>query len=295
MALESFNSYFSYLEAIEPLNDAERGRLWTALLIYSSTGTVPEMRGNERFLFPSMKGQIDRDREKYDTFCEKQAENGRRGGRPPKPEDNSESQKTQAFFKEPKKTYDKDKDKEKAKDKEKERDKDKDKKDEPSSIPPTSSPYPPTDGSSCAEAGEPAPPPEAKAPQKKKVDVPFSPTVITLVLNDHTEHEVTQCDLDNWQELFPGVDVMQELRSMKAWCEGNPALRKTKKGIVRFIVSWLVKEQNKSSTRPASAPSTRKYQTAAEYRATNDIPTSDPMRDDSTRLRRQLERKKEAT
>ena len=26
MALESFNSYFSYLEAIEPLNDAERGR-----------------------------------------------------------------------------------------------------------------------------------------------------------------------------------------------------------------------------------------------------------------------------
>ena len=293
MALESFNSYFSYLEAIEPLNDAERGRLWTALLIYSSTGTVPEMRGNERFLFPSMKGQIDRDREKYDTFCEKQAENGRRGGRPPKPEDNSESQKTQAFFKEPKKAYDKDKDKEKAKEKEKE--KDKEKKDGPLSIPPTSPSYPPTDGSSCAEAGEPAPTPAAKAPQKKKVDVPFSPTVITLVLNDHTEHEVTQCDLDNWQELFPGVDVMQELRSMKAWCEGNPALRKTKKGIVRFIVSWLVREQNKSSTRPASAPSTRKYQTAADYKAANNVPAADPMRDDSARLRRQLERKQEAT
>lgn len=30
MALESFNAYHSYLKAIEPLNDAERGRLFTA-------------------------------------------------------------------------------------------------------------------------------------------------------------------------------------------------------------------------------------------------------------------------
>ena len=30
MALESFNAYHSYLKAIEPLNDAQRGRLFTA-------------------------------------------------------------------------------------------------------------------------------------------------------------------------------------------------------------------------------------------------------------------------
>lgn len=61
MAVEYFNAYHSYLKSIEPLNDAERGRLFTALLIYSATGAAPDLRGNERFLFPTMKEQIDRD------------------------------------------------------------------------------------------------------------------------------------------------------------------------------------------------------------------------------------------
>jgi hypothetical protein len=90
MALESFNAYHSYLTAIEPLNDAERGRLFTALLIYSSTGEVPDLRGNERFVFPQMKWQIDRDKGNYNDFCARQSENGKKGGRPKKPSVNSE-------------------------------------------------------------------------------------------------------------------------------------------------------------------------------------------------------------
>ena len=116
MALESFNAYHSYLTAIEPLNDAERGRLFTALLTYSSTGEVPDLRGNERFVFPQMKWQIDRDKGSYDDFCARQSENGKKGGRPKKPPVNSETQKTQAFFEKPKKANDKDKDKDKDKD-----------------------------------------------------------------------------------------------------------------------------------------------------------------------------------
>ena len=95
MALESFNAYHSYLTAIEPLNDAERGRLFTALLTYSSTGEVPDLRGNERFVFPQMKWQIDRDKGSYNDFCARQSENGKKGGRPKKPSVNSETQKTQ--------------------------------------------------------------------------------------------------------------------------------------------------------------------------------------------------------
>ena len=117
MALESFNAYYSYLTAIEPLNDAERGRLFTALLIYSSTGEVPDLRGNERFVFPQMKWQIDRDKGSYNDFCARQAENGKKGGRPKKPPVNSETQKTQAFFEKPKKANNKDKDKDKTGDK----------------------------------------------------------------------------------------------------------------------------------------------------------------------------------
>ena len=116
MALESFNAYHSYLTAIEPLNDAERGRLFTALLTYSSTGEVPDLRGNERFVFPQMKWQIDRDKGSYDDFCARQSENGKKGGRPKKPPVNSETQKTQAFFEKPKKANNKDKDKDKDKD-----------------------------------------------------------------------------------------------------------------------------------------------------------------------------------
>ena len=58
MALESFNAYHSYLKSIELLNDAERGRLFTACLQYSMTGEVPDLRGNERFVFPMMKEQM---------------------------------------------------------------------------------------------------------------------------------------------------------------------------------------------------------------------------------------------
>lgn len=69
MALNSINIYYSYLAAMEPLSDAERGRLLTACLRYSILGEVPELRGNERFLFPSWKEQIDRDKEKYAAKC----------------------------------------------------------------------------------------------------------------------------------------------------------------------------------------------------------------------------------
>lgn len=80
MALNSFNAYHSYLKSIEPLNDSERGRLFTALLEYSSTGIAPELRGNERFVFPTMKEQIDRDKAGYEAKCAKNRENSAKGG-----------------------------------------------------------------------------------------------------------------------------------------------------------------------------------------------------------------------
>lgn len=80
MALESFNAYHSYLDTMEALNDAECGRLFRALLEYSATGAAPELRGNERFVFPGMRSQIDRDIEKYKAKCARNRENGEKGG-----------------------------------------------------------------------------------------------------------------------------------------------------------------------------------------------------------------------
>lgn len=110
MALESFNAYHSYLDTMEALNDAECGRLFRALLEYSATGAAPELRGNERFVFPGMRSQIDRDIEKYNAKCARNRENGEKGGGH-SPPNAPERPRT------PPKDKDKDKDKEKDKDK----------------------------------------------------------------------------------------------------------------------------------------------------------------------------------
>ena len=75
MARKYFCAYHSYLKAMEPLTDEECGRLFRALLDYSQSGTAPELRGNERFVFPAMQDQIDRDAKRYSERCEKNRNN----------------------------------------------------------------------------------------------------------------------------------------------------------------------------------------------------------------------------
>lgn len=77
---------------------------------------------------------------------------------------------------------------------------------------------------------------------------PQESPVITLQLNTGEEYPITQKEIDGWIELYPAVDVMQELRAMKGWCISNPTKRKTARGITRFINSWLAKTQNNGGT-----------------------------------------------
>ena len=76
--------FLDYLDAVDALSDVERGRLFTALLKYGRTGEAPQLTGNERFIFPLMKAQIDRDfaawREKDENTHEARQEAGRKGG-----------------------------------------------------------------------------------------------------------------------------------------------------------------------------------------------------------------------
>ena len=55
-------------------------------------------------------------------------------------------------------------------------------------------------------------------------------------------------ELAEWKKAYPAVNVEQELGEMRAWCLSNPTLRKTKKGVRRFINTWLSKEQDKRHT-----------------------------------------------
>lgn len=72
-----------------------------------------------------------------------------------------------------------------------------------------------------------------------------APPVISLPLNDGTFFDVSENDRVKWSQLYPNVDVLQQLRNMAGWCDANPAKRKTRGGIKRFITAWLAREQNK--------------------------------------------------
>ena len=106
MAREFFCAYHSLSDTTRCLNDAEFGRLMRAAISYSASGETPTLSGREAVLWDMVRWQIDRDIEKYDAFADKQAENGKKGGRPKKP---TETQKTQAFSGKPKKANTKEK------------------------------------------------------------------------------------------------------------------------------------------------------------------------------------------
>lgn len=93
----------------------------------------------------------------------------------------------------------------------------------------------------CTEPNNSAPVPEA---------------VIELILNDRTSYPIYQPDIDYWKELYPTVDIMQELRKMKGWCDSNVAKRKTRRGIKTFITNWLAREQDKGGIKNSGANTT---------------------------------------
>ncbi len=76
-----------------------------------------------------------------------------------------------------------------------------------------------------------------------------APPVISLPLNDGTFFDVSENDRAKWSQLYPNVDVLQQLRNMAGWCDANPTKRKTRSGIKRFITTWLAKEQDRGEHR----------------------------------------------
>lgn len=91
--------------------------------------------------------------------------------------------------------------------------------------------------------------PSATAPAE-----PDEPPLLTIQLNDGSEHPITKAQADEFAGLYPAVDVPQALRSIKAWVMANPTRRKTKGGVMRFVNGWLAREQNSGGGRGRVAP-----------------------------------------
>jgi DNA-binding transcriptional regulator YhcF (GntR family) len=74
-----------------------------------------------------------------------------------------------------------------------------------------------------------------------------APAVIGLQQNDGDDYAVTADQVAEWQALYPAVDVMQALRSIRGWLAANPTRRKTPRGMCRFVNAWLAREQNRGN------------------------------------------------
>ena len=73
----------SFLQQLSPLSDAEKGRLFVLMLQYAETGEEPgEIAGNERYTWPGARQMIDL----MVAESARLSENGKKGGRPAKNE-----------------------------------------------------------------------------------------------------------------------------------------------------------------------------------------------------------------
>lgn len=97
-------------------------------------------------------------------------------------------------------------------------------------------------------------------PSQLETAKPQDPVLFSIPLKGKTNfHEVTQSELFELRELYPAVDVAQQVRNMIGWCKANPTRQKTLSGIKRFMHQWLSKEQDKGYGQPQQ-PSAQKPQ-----------------------------------
>lgn len=125
---------------------------------------------------------------------------------------------------------------------------------------------PPQSAASCGELPQSAALIQSESESESNPDISaepqatHAPPVVELPLNDGDIYPVTQEQAAEWGSLYPAVDVMQQLRAMKGWLNANPAKRKTRRGILRFVNGWLSREQDRGRGAPAKpAEPVRKY------------------------------------
>jgi hypothetical protein len=211
---------YDYLEEMDALNDAEFGRLTRALLVYSMTGEQIALCGNERFFVKRMMAQEDRFKASYDDIATTRSEAGKAGAA-------ARWQNGKRIFANGKNSKAMP-----ANGKNGNTETNTDTNTETNIQLSNDS-----KGEYCAE------------PQAAD-----APPVISLPLNDGTFFDVSENDRAKWSQLYPNVDVLQQLRHMAGWCDANPTKRKTHGGVKRFITNWLAEEQNKGGKAPQNRP-----------------------------------------
>ena len=212
---------YDYLEEMDALNDAEFGRLTRALLVYSMTGEQIALCGNERFFAKRMMAQEDRFKASYDDIATTRSEAGKAGAA-------ARWQNGKRIFANGKNSK--------------------------AMSANGKNGNTETNTETNIQLSN-----DSKGEYCAEPQAADAPPVISLPLNDGTFFDVSENDRAKWSQLYPNVDVLQQLRNMVGWCDANPTKRKTRGGIKRFITAWLAREQDKGGKSPQNKPFVYEY------------------------------------
>ena len=205
--------YRSFYEAVKDLPPEDFKKSVSAILDYGLDGVVPDTVGIEKTLYIMAKPQIDANNRRYT--------NGLKGWRTKaEPKQNQNKTKT-----EPKRNQSETKVKPKQN------------QTETKAEPNVNVKVNVNDNVNDNDK-------EISAP----VDSCESPCAGKFLLNDGSEYVITENDVEVFQQLYPGIDVRQEIRGIEGWCLSNPKNRKTRSGAKRFMNAWFSRAQN--SARP---------------------------------------------
>lgn len=222
MAREYVPLPLEYLEEMAPLTDEDFGKLVRALLLYGRDGTPVDLDGDCRFYCTRV---MNKDRHYAERAAEEEEKRERVSRR--------NSRNAMARY----------------------RTSEKDAADcdgmqahamAGNTIPNQSKPYQTKPDQSKGDSAE---------PEKVSASAPAIPLV------DGTDFYISEKELEEWKKAFPAVNVEQELREMRAWCLANPTMRKTARGVHRFINTWLSREQDKGhpGQTAKAAPAERRF------------------------------------
>lgn len=93
----------------------------------------------------------------------------------------------------------------------------------------------------------------------KVVEVEENKAIFELCTNTGELYPFYQDDIDSYKSLYPAVDVEQEMRKMIGWLDANPARRKTKSGMKRFVNGWLVRQLDSAKPVASEKPAGTKF------------------------------------
>lgn len=187
MSKESFLMYLSFDSPAQLLTDAERGQLWTAVFEYARSGREIDLPLSVKIAFAAIRDHLARDSEKYQAICERNRENGKRGGRPKNPENPVGILETQRNPEKPKKAQS-------------DSDNDSD-----------------SDSDNNTISSERSKDHSRTGGNKPKIVFNWE----TETFENITEQ---QCQL--WASTYPAVDIQAEILKAAAWQASNPAKRK---------------------------------------------------------------------